>query len=551
MGNKAALPSSSPAAAMGQHHHGAVDRNLQRRMMAGETYNLKIVVRGERGTGKSSLIRRLQEGKYDPGYVPTPEIAAAHVNWGYKCSEATVKVEVWDVVNRAIDRGDERLSGLKGGIQRNSAIDDDEPAGIASTPNKFRGHHSFGLLDASSVDVYKNCDAVVFMVDPKNRETFEFVVREAQNVPKHATMLIIRNFRDLATEDDEVELEDVMSVVQSLRQLRDEGEPGRLELPSGRIDAFDASMKDCFGLKILHSYLNIPFLRLRWASMLRKLEEIKAEHDSAQDEVQVYVESQAYENYAPWSASLEETTAPHQTPKSAPPPKRTAKRVPHRKVQSHVKKSAAADKRDAGANLGNLKFMHASPHVPSPAAPPSSLSARSPSIDDIASFNPNGNASQNALDDFFGSDSDNDDGLSPELAARRKQLVEKREMQSRIEACVRTQEPPKQRTAVAPSLDKFLASSSDEEEAAAAHDDALSARVQEPGSDQEQGSRDAEEAKAAAVRDAIRAAAAFDYSAPVDRGSGYKRDKKKKKKKKKKKEKKAKREKAHSSTDDL
>ena len=37
-----------------------MDASLRRKLRGGVTYNMKIVLRGERGSGKSALLRRLQ-----------------------------------------------------------------------------------------------------------------------------------------------------------------------------------------------------------------------------------------------------------------------------------------------------------------------------------------------------------------------------------------------------------------------------------------------------------------------------------------------------------
>jgi GTPase SAR1 family protein len=42
---------------------------------------MKIIIRGERGTGKSSLFTRLQGKPLPPTYVETPEIEVWGWNW--------------------------------------------------------------------------------------------------------------------------------------------------------------------------------------------------------------------------------------------------------------------------------------------------------------------------------------------------------------------------------------------------------------------------------------------------------------------------------------
>lgn len=49
-------------------------------------------MRGERGAGKTSLVRRLQAQPFVPEYQPTPEIETATISWRYKGSDDVVKV---------------------------------------------------------------------------------------------------------------------------------------------------------------------------------------------------------------------------------------------------------------------------------------------------------------------------------------------------------------------------------------------------------------------------------------------------------------------------
>eukprot|EP00754_Rhynchopus_humris_P010163 Rhum_TRINITY_DN14121_c46_g1::Rhum_TRINITY_DN14121_c46_g1_i1::g.71526::m.71526 len=83
---------------------------LQDELRRGVRYNMKIVVRGDRGCGKSMLLQRLQGKPFDAAYEKTPQLHAATIHWRSRASHAqqaadgeynteTVKVEVWDVVD--------------------------------------------------------------------------------------------------------------------------------------------------------------------------------------------------------------------------------------------------------------------------------------------------------------------------------------------------------------------------------------------------------------------------------------------------------------------
>ncbi|XP_026764382.1 rab-like protein 6 [Galleria mellonella] len=237
--------------------------SLQKKFSRGVHFNMKILIKGDRNVGKSCLLQRLQGGPFIEEYVPTDQIQVAPIHWTYKNTDYIVKVEVWEVVDKARAKKKAPL-GLKLENQSKQAIDDD----VYETP----------VLDATFLDVYKNATGVILMLDITKPWTFDYVVKELSHVPADLPVVILGNHCDM----------------QHHRQVH----PHHIEqaLYHARLNRpapvryAESSMRNGFGLRLLHKFLSVPFLRLQKTSLLEQLqrnqkdmEEIEKELDDFQN----------------------------------------------------------------------------------------------------------------------------------------------------------------------------------------------------------------------------------------------------------------------------
>ena len=109
--------------------------DLRRKLGRGAHHNVRVLVRGDIGTGKTSLCRRLQSLPFVADLAPSRELEVAHVDWEPSDSADTVKCEVWDVVDADLSR---RPAGLIADGVRPAPADDPGPADV------WRGSHARG-----------------------------------------------------------------------------------------------------------------------------------------------------------------------------------------------------------------------------------------------------------------------------------------------------------------------------------------------------------------------------------------------------------------------
>uniref|UniRef100_A0A8C5PND9 RAB, member RAS oncogene family like 6 n=1 Tax=Leptobrachium leishanense TaxID=445787 RepID=A0A8C5PND9_9ANUR len=244
----------------------SMNQSLQRRFANGVQYNMKIVIRGDRNMGKTTLWHRLQGKKFVEDYIPTQEIQVTSIHWNYKTTDDIVKVEVWDVV----DKGKCKKRG-----ESSLKLENDPQEGDADMAPAVE-----------FLDVYKNCNGVILMFDITKQWTFNYIMRELPKVPNHVPVCVLGNYRDMG-EHRVILPDDVRDCIEKLNRR-----PG-----SSYIHYAESSMKNSFGLTYLHEFFNIPFLQLQRETLSWQLETNQLDIDATLEElsVQQETEDQNYE----------------------------------------------------------------------------------------------------------------------------------------------------------------------------------------------------------------------------------------------------------------
>lgn len=220
---------------------------------------MKIIIKGDRNVGKTCLFHRLKGQKFVEEYVPTEEIQVASIQWNYKATDDVVKVEVWDVVDRGRRR--KKMEGLK--MENASQLEN-----VIEEPT----------LDAEFLDVYKGTNGVIVMMDITKHWTFDYVQRELPKIPSHIPVIVLGNHCDMSHHRT-VTADMVTYFIDSLGDR------------IAQVRYAESSMRNGFGLKLLHKFFNLPFLQLQRETLLGQLETNKEETLLTAQELDLYQES--------------------------------------------------------------------------------------------------------------------------------------------------------------------------------------------------------------------------------------------------------------------
>ncbi|KAI1706571.1 ras of complex, roc, domain of DAPkinase domain-containing protein [Ditylenchus destructor] len=256
-----------------------VSAELQKKFAHGVNFNMKVIIRGDKNSGKTTLWKRIQGEPFDAQYTATEEIQVANITWNYRTFDHIVKFDIWDVVDAGVKKR-----------QPNPFLKfDNKPSSDGSSPSFEMFENT--ACDASVVDVYKNCNGVLLIFDTTKSWTWGYVQRELEKIPSQIPVLVMANKTDLKADRQVSEDECLVWLSEFERKPPSNG---RLIAP---IRFTQCSMKTAQGLKFLYNFFNVPFLFLQREYLENALEANTRDLEIAQQELDLYEDSGPGRNF--------------------------------------------------------------------------------------------------------------------------------------------------------------------------------------------------------------------------------------------------------------
>ncbi|CEG44001.1 gtp-binding protein parf [Plasmopara halstedii] len=298
--SSASLESSSSLNPQKERSIQRMDKAIRRRVRGGITYNMKLLIRGAKGSGKTSLFQRLKGEPIPETHQSTPQLQSATINWSYRQnSEDNIKCEVWDVVDRGFKqletedetKEDSRLHEFSDAKRAEESSKRLSVEGTAAA-RMHNGTHAVAIVDASTVDVYHEAHGVIFLLDITKWDTLEYVKQQLDNVPVHIPTLVLGNFRDKGAER-KIFKEDIQKL---LYGSTDRPQQQQWKRPTELL-YFECSLLNCYGLKSLHQYFGIPFLQLKLATIRQQMRIVDSDFVHLKQDIQATISEQRYAEY--------------------------------------------------------------------------------------------------------------------------------------------------------------------------------------------------------------------------------------------------------------
>lgn len=224
-----------------------------------------------------------------------------------------------------------------------------------------KGQTQFGILDSSVVDVYKGANAALFMANPTDRASFDYIVERYKDVPIDIPLLLLLGMKDikpklakpatkstspagsrqgsksnsssnLAADSEDAEAAEIATastdaessesplppshpvtlemlrglcadIVAFRRTAREQATTTASKLSAllltneGIVHCFEISCKNCYGLKELYHSFSIPFLHLKRTTLLQQVGIITEQMDGYAKSLYEQVAANSYSAY--------------------------------------------------------------------------------------------------------------------------------------------------------------------------------------------------------------------------------------------------------------
>ena len=132
---------NNPQQIPGSPNPKAINNNIKSTTVS-SIQPLRVLIRGIRGVGKTTLSKRLKGSSFVSQYTPSPEISTFHINW--QIGEEKSKIEVWDVVDEGFIKPSQDHPGKKSSILLAELASDKAKADAILKGSTSIGSHKIG-----------------------------------------------------------------------------------------------------------------------------------------------------------------------------------------------------------------------------------------------------------------------------------------------------------------------------------------------------------------------------------------------------------------------
>ena len=186
-----------------------------------------IVIRGERRTGKTTLVSRMKGQNFNPTYTPTAGLEVFQFPWKLNSSHCNnVMISVWDVVEHSLQPN--KLTNIP--------IDPTNP----SSSQSETASQNKPLPDAQTIDTLKRANGLVILIDSRNESSIQLAENLICEAPEECQIVVFSNF---------VGEKNVSPAI-----------PKKLLSHIGRFSFIPGNLKTNLGLMSLSKWLQLPLL---------------------------------------------------------------------------------------------------------------------------------------------------------------------------------------------------------------------------------------------------------------------------------------------------